>query len=211
MAPYDLADMVCVRRQTYDVACNWKVYVENFMDYYHTPTVHQASLAGTSLSEYHRDDPVSERGTGEYMLLYGRHEGSAALLEDEPGLPRIATLSGRAARGSSYVCIFPCALIACTIDCVWYVEIHPAGPDRIRLALGACFPKTTASLPDFASRLGPYIRRWDVAVAEDNAINELQQRGISSPFAAAGRVCRLEALSHTFRNWVLDWAIDHPS
>src|SRR6202023_714863 len=52
-ASYGFADMVCVRRKEYDLACNWKLYVENAMEDYHTPTVHRKSigLQKTALEE----------------------------------------------------------------------------------------------------------------------------------------------------------------
>ena len=208
LVPYGLDDLVLVHRAEYRVACNWKVYVENFMDYYHTPVVHSASLASGSLSAYHRKTPAVERGSGQYMILYGEHEGSAALLPGAPGLPPLPGLDGRAARGSTYACVFPCTLVACTKDCVWFVEIHPRGPEAIGLGVGLLIPRAEAGRPEIASWLAPYIRRLDVSVAEDNAVNEIQQRGVRSPLALAGRVSRLEALSHAFRNWVLDQVID---
>jgi choline monooxygenase len=40
MAPVDLSALRFVRRDSYEVACNWKVYVENFLEGYHLPHVH---------------------------------------------------------------------------------------------------------------------------------------------------------------------------
>lgn len=204
LEPYALDELVLTRRTEYQVSCNWKVYVENFMDYYHTPTVHRASIARGNLSTYHDNPPTVEDGGGHYLCLYARHGGSAALLEGDDGFAPLPTLSGRAAQGSTYVCAYPSALLGCTRDCVWYVEIHPTGPDTIRLALGSCFHPQATARADFPEVVAAYYRRWDVTVEEDNRINERQQRGVGSPLARAGRVSRLEALSHTFRNWLLD-------
>lgn len=204
LIPYRLDDLVLTRRTEYDVACNWKVYVENFMDYYHTPVVHSRTLARGNLSAYHRDRPSVESGTGDYLVLYARHPGSAALLPGAEGFPPIAGLDGRAAEGSTFVCTFPCGLIGLTKDCVWYVEIHPTGPETIRIAVGACFPGETAARADFAEKVEAYYRRWDLTVEEDNRINEAQQRGVRSPLARAGRVSPFEAVSHAFRNRLLD-------
>ena len=204
LEPYALDQLVLTRRAEYDVACNWKVYVENFMDYYHTPTVHRASIAKGNLSAYHQDPPSVEDGGGHYLCLYAPHAGSAALLEGDHGLAPLPTLSGRAAQGSTFVCAYPCALLGCTKDCIWYVEIHPTGPRSIHLALGSCFHPDSTNRADFEDVAAAYYRRWDMTVDEDNRINERQQRGVSSPLARAGRVSRLEALSHTFRNWLLD-------
>jgi phenylpropionate dioxygenase-like ring-hydroxylating dioxygenase large terminal subunit len=204
LGPYGLDDLVLARRTEYEVGCNWKVYVENFMDYYHTPIVHSRTLARGNLSAYHRELPTVERGEGDYLILYPRHAGSAALLPGGEGFPNMATLEGRAAEGSTFVCTFPCGLLALTKDCVWYVEIHPTGPESVRIALGACFPRATAARPDFDEKVAAYYRRWDLTVEEDNRINEQQQKGVRSPFARAGRVSPFEAVSHAFRNRLLD-------
>jgi phenylpropionate dioxygenase-like ring-hydroxylating dioxygenase large terminal subunit len=184
--------------------CNWKVYVENFLDYYHTPVVHGRSIARGSLSVYHGQRPDVTAGPGHYVMIYTRHAGSAALLPGAQGLGPLPTLDDHATEGSSFACVSPCGLIACTKDCVWYVEIHPTGPQSIRLALGACFHRDAVARNDFAERVKPYYERWDVTVDEDNRINEIQQRGVMSPLARAGRVSPLETASHVFRNRLLD-------
>jgi choline monooxygenase len=40
IAPVDLADMRFAKRDTYRIACNWKVYIDNFLEGYHLPFVH---------------------------------------------------------------------------------------------------------------------------------------------------------------------------
>ena len=43
-SPYRFENMRCTRRKEYDLACNWKLYVENAMEDYHTATVHHVSI-----------------------------------------------------------------------------------------------------------------------------------------------------------------------
>src|SRR3546814_3431576 len=69
---YGLNDLIQTRRKEYQVRCNWKVYVENFMDYYHTPTVHRNSLARGAVSAYHRKPVELEDCNGKYLVLYGK-------------------------------------------------------------------------------------------------------------------------------------------
>ena len=40
IGPIDLAAMRFMRRDVYEVACNWKVYIDNFLEGYHLPIVH---------------------------------------------------------------------------------------------------------------------------------------------------------------------------
>jgi phenylpropionate dioxygenase-like ring-hydroxylating dioxygenase large terminal subunit len=175
LKPYSLDTLVLTRRTEYDVACNWKVYVENFLDYYHTPVVHRDTLARGNLSAYHRDLPAIEVGGGAYLELYARHPGSAALLPGAPaGFAELPGLSARARAGSSFLCVEPCGLIALTKDCVWFLEINPTGPETIRLTVGTCFHPDAVARPDFATVAAAYYDRWDRTVDEDNRINEIQ-------------------------------------
>ncbi len=40
IAPLDLSAMRFAKRDSYNIACNWKVYVDNFLEGYHLPFVH---------------------------------------------------------------------------------------------------------------------------------------------------------------------------
>ena len=40
VAPFQCASMRYVMRKEYDLACNWKVYVDNYLEGYHVPVVH---------------------------------------------------------------------------------------------------------------------------------------------------------------------------
>ena len=44
LLPYRLEDMALVRRKTYDIACNWKLFVENAKELYHIATVHRSTI-----------------------------------------------------------------------------------------------------------------------------------------------------------------------
>jgi choline monooxygenase len=62
LVSHDLANMRCVRRREYDLACNWKIYIENAMEEYHTPTVHRASIG--------KQVTAPERGKGEWQGMH---------------------------------------------------------------------------------------------------------------------------------------------
>ncbi len=199
LASYGFADMVCTRRVSYELACNWKLYVENAMESYHVPTVH-----GQTLQKQKRDINPPIDANGAYCGLYTRHKGSRALIAGEAGFPYISTLAGDAAEGTFYPLIYPSTMFGCTYDCMWWLELHPLGPDRTRLIVGSCFPRATAARDDFDAVATKYYRRWDLSIPEDNRISERQQQGLASPFALPGRFSVMEPLVHTIDNWVLD-------
>lgn len=202
LASYNFADMVCVRRKEYELACNWKLYVENAMESYHVPTVH-----GGTLQKQKRDinPPIPARG--QYCGLFTRHTGSRALMAGETGFPYIPTLASDAAEGTFYPLIYPSTMFGCTYDCMWWLEIHPRGPRRMKLIVGSCFPRATVVRPDFGEVVQKYYGRWDASIPEDNHISELQQIGLGSPIWAPGRFSKMEPLVHTIDNWVVDRVI----
>ncbi len=203
LAPYGLDDMVTVRRKEWDIACNWKIYVENAMESYHVPTVHAQTI-----QRQKRSITPPLIGKGQWCGLYTAHTGTRALETGDTGFPYIPTLTGASAAGTYYILIYPSTMLALTFDCLWWLEIHPRGPQAMHLVSGACFPRATVARDDFAEVSQRYYRRWDKSIPEDNVISEIQQHGISSPFAQMGRLSHMEPLVHTFANWVLDRVVD---
>jgi choline monooxygenase len=199
LAAYRLEDMVTTRRVEYDLACNWKVYVENAMESYHVPTVHQQTL-----QKQKRDHNPPIPTKGEYCGLFTRHTGSRALLPGAKGFPYIENLTGLASEGTYYVLINPSTMFGLTYDCMWWLELHPLGAERTKLIVGSCFPEKTTKRDDFAELVQNYYDRWNKSIVEDNDISDIQQIGLSSPFVMPGRFSYMEPLVHTIDNWVLD-------
>lgn len=48
----DLTRLVHTDRRVHDIACNWKIYVENYLEGYHIPLVHQGLSAEIDASKY---------------------------------------------------------------------------------------------------------------------------------------------------------------
>ena len=197
---YHLEDLVCVRRREFDIACNWKLFVENAMEEYHITTVHRATIQENTAMDTHGPEPPR----GNSAVLYSRHEGTMALLKGDTGFPFIETLRAKPAEGSYFVLVYPSTMLGLTKDCVWYLELRPHGPRRTTLIHGACYPRTTVARPDFGNVVTRYYQRWDKTTAEDILASERQQTGLDSPFSRAGRFSFREILVHEIDNWILD-------
>jgi choline monooxygenase len=203
IAPYKLEDMEMVRRREYVMECNWKLFVENAKESYHIGTVHKSSI--NKYASVHKANYQVEKTEGEYCTTFTTHEGSMALLKGDVGFPAIESLAGqRQAGGTSAPLIYPSTYLACTVDCAWYLELHPLGPTRTRLIHGCLFPRSRRSLPDYEARAANYYKRWDLTTDEDIQASERQQKGIGSPFCKAGRFSYREPLVHVIDNWILD-------
>ena len=80
----------------------------------------------------------------------------------------------------------------------------PFGPDRIRVIMGSCFPRSTVDSPSFERDAEIYYKRWDKALFEDSGISERQQSGFASSYCVPGRFSSHEPVVHALGNWVLD-------
>jgi phenylpropionate dioxygenase-like ring-hydroxylating dioxygenase large terminal subunit len=189
------------------MACNWKLFVENAKESYHIGTVHRATIdkyASAKSAGYWVEEP-----TGEYVVTFAQHEGSMALLKGAKGFPTIESLLGRREAGGTYApLIYPSTYLACTIDCAWYLEMHPLGPGKTRMIHGALFPKNRVERSDFNEVVQNYFHRWDVTIDEDILASERQQKGLDSPYAPPGRFSHREPLVHQIDNWILDQVLD---
>lgn len=207
LAPYNLENMALARRKTFTMDCNWKLFVENAKESYHIATVHRSTInkyASAKAAGYWVEEP-----TGEYVITFAQHEGSMALLKDAKGFPTIESLVGRREGGGTYApLIYPSTYLACTIDCAWYLEMHPISANRTVLVHGALFPRDRLARPDFEELAKNYYKRWDVTIEEDIEASIRQQKGIETPFAPAGRFSYREPLVHQIDNWVLDQVLD---
>ena len=203
IAPYRLQDMGLMRRREYVMDCNWKLFVENAKESYHIKTVHKKTInqyASAKTAGY-----WVEEAKGEYCITFAQHEGSMALLKGAAGFPVIESLRGRREAGGTYApLIYPSTYLACTIDCAWYLELHPLGPERTRLVHGSLFPRSRRDQSDFDAIVANYYHRWDITTDEDIVASERQQRGLKSPFSVPGRFSHREPLVHVIDNWILD-------
>ena len=199
-ASYRFADMLCVRRRSYDLKCNWKLYIENAMEDYHTATVHKDSIGNQDCV------PVSTKGQWAAIHLEAA-DTIAVLTEDNTTLPHIENLSGLAAKGTYFSVIYPGTFFATHQDCMWWLQLLPHAPDRTTVVIGSCFPRSSIAREDFAREVLKYYARWDKALPEDNAISERQQQGLKSRSSRPGRLSYYEPCVHAIANWVLDQTI----
>jgi phenylpropionate dioxygenase-like ring-hydroxylating dioxygenase large terminal subunit len=200
-APYRLERYRCVRRVAYDLDCNWKLYIENAMEDYHTPTVHRSSIG---LQETTPLDTI-----GQWDSIHMEADDTIAVLpEDSTPFPHADGLTGRPAGSTFFTAVYPTTFFGSTQDCMWWLQTLPDGPRRCRVIHGACFPESTVARPDFGDHVWKYYKRWNRSIPEDNDISERQQAGLESAFSAPGRLSVHEPVVHSMANWVLDRVLD---
>ncbi|MPZ58330.1 MAG: Rieske 2Fe-2S domain-containing protein [Rhizobiales bacterium] len=200
---YGFESMVTVRRETFELPTNWKFYVENSMEHFHLPTVHEKTIGNVNaVWSWVIGNP------GNYLILHSKAEKSRATLSGEVGFDRIPTLEGQAAQGAQYILIYPATVLGCDLDCMWFKQMIPDGPGRMRNVAAFCYPRPSVERPDFNEIIQRYNKRFDLVIAEDNFISVRQMQGLNHPLARAGRLSKREPLVHTIDNWILDRVLD---
>ena len=200
-APWRLGEMVSARRREFEVACNWKLFLEVFNEYYHLKFVHPRSIGGI----YHAPDEPEDLD-GQFVTQFGSHDASSGLLAADraKAFPTTPGLEGRNREGTRYSWVFPNLTFAASSEAIWVYEVSPLAPDRTWVGMTCAFPQGTFEVEDFAERSAAYFERLDVAIAEDIAVLELQQQGLASPFARPGRFSHLEPNVARFERWLAE-------
>ncbi|TMQ22529.1 MAG: aromatic ring-hydroxylating dioxygenase subunit alpha [Deltaproteobacteria bacterium] len=180
VAPLGLGRMVFCERREYTLACNWKVFVDNYLDGgYHVPHLHPSLNSVLTYTDY-------------TIETFARFCLQSSPIEGGGDAQTAAVRKGRAL----YYWIYPNLMLN------WY-EGHldtnlvlPLDIDRTRVVFEFFFSDGSAAARDEYAR--------SIAVAEriqheDVAICESVQRGLGSRAYRAGRLSvRREAGEHLF-------------
>ncbi len=187
---WPLADLVSVRREVSALACNWKVFWENYSECYHCPGIHP---------ELCRVMPLYREG----LLSY---EDSATPLPAEDAhdtRPRVApgfatwTLDGQSklpliegpdaqdrALGVVFASFTASLFIVAHPDYVRSVRIMPKGPELIELTVDWLLPPGVAER--HPEELEHMFALGRLVVAQDGRVCELNQQGLRSRRHRAG-------------------------
>jgi choline monooxygenase len=153
-------------RKSYDLNCNWKVYVDNYLDGgYHVNTVHPA-LAG--VLDYKEYRTVCEGRTVLQSSPTKAAEGAA-------GRTRTGNLA-------AYWWLWPNFMINFYSGVMDSNLVLPLGPDRCRVVFDFYFAEGTDS--EFVTES---VAVADQVQAEDMGICEEVQRGLNSRSYTTGR------------------------
>jgi choline monooxygenase len=201
-AGYGPETLVCTRRFSWDVGANWKLHFENFNDSLHIPFIHGGTLNRQKVSGRKRS--THEEMRGQCITHFTEHEGSRGLIQGNTGFEPIASLNGRYTKGTYYPCILPGTMMGWTIDCMWIFELHPTGPESMRVVGASFFPEATTKRNDFQEIVESYYERMDAILPEDNDAVEMQQKGLRVPVQAASKFTHMETLCHAFDKWIVD-------
>lgn len=189
---YDPSRLRPGARHAYEIAANWKIVVENYLECYHCAPIHP-ELCRVTPPDSGRGYPVEPVGNwvggplaladgAETMSLDGRSLGVPI-----PGLTRL--------REVGYAAVLPTLLISPHPDYVMTHRLEPLAADRTRVECTWLFPPEAWERPGFDPAYAADF--WDLVNRQDWAACESVQRNTTSPGWRQGPFSPWETDVHT--------------
>jgi choline monooxygenase len=180
IAPIRLDGYRFARRVAYDVACNWKVYVDNYLEGYHVPHVHPELMKLYQFGSYTTE-------------VHARHSLQVSPLSEEDNI-----YAGGAGGTAYYYFLFPNAMLNILPGRLQTNLVLPTGPERCRVEFAYYYAETDT---ERARRLIEADHAYaDHVQQEDIGICERVQVGLRSRAYERGRFSvQFEAAVHHFQ------------
>jgi len=199
---YQLADLCSTEPVVFEGKWNWKLMIENAMEFYHVLGLHQgphdAMLARLA---------ITEDFNGTYEAVRGRFAEPGGTLWTESGnnspFPVIDSLTPDQRQRGDFFLIYPTHVFFVLPDSMVYYQTLPEGPDRMTLRINICLPRSTVQRADFEQSLKAardallYINEQDMWACAS------VQRGLSSRMAPRGRYSHLEQVIWQIAQYVM--------
>ena len=193
-----MEEWTAAAEKRYDIAANWKLLVENAIEYYHLPWVHPRLAKTSRVADHHR-----WQGRGMYC---GICTSPVTATEDSDwlNLPPAAGLTGADLDSGYFFGLFPNLIVFVMPSHAFVIRAHPQAPGRSAETAWLFAPPDSLA----AAREGVVAGTtafWDEVNREDIAIVERVQAGLETPEYPGGRMCyKFEEPVHRFQNMVAD-------
>jgi choline monooxygenase len=181
---------------SFDLACNWKLAVENFCEAYHLPWVHPG-LNSYSRLEDHYDIAEDDLYAGQGSLVY-----RPRLNEDGGEFPKFPNLPEKWLTGAEYIALFPNVLLGIHADHMFAVYLEPVSANHTREYFEIYYVGDGPLGDGYAALRAANSRGWRSVFNEDQDIVERLQRGRASPAFQGGVFSpAMDRPTHCFHRW----------
>ncbi|MBL7490114.1 aromatic ring-hydroxylating dioxygenase subunit alpha [Frankia sp. AgB1.9] len=192
---YQVAGLRVGRRVSYDVAANWKLLVENFLECYHCPAIHP---------ELVRVLPEFARGyAAQYYVGHGAEFGpdvAGFTVDGSPGVERLPGLTPAQDRRYYAITIRPQVFVNLVPDHVILHRMFPVAADR---TLVECDWLYLPAVVEAGTDLDRSVELFDRVNRQDFAACERCQPAMASrAYAAGGVLVPSEHHLRAFHDWV---------
>ena len=180
-----------------DVACNWKLAVENYCESYHLPWVHPG-LNSYSRLEDHYNIEENGRYSGQGTLVYRQ-------LQDENGkvFPDFEGVSDKWDTGAEYITVFPNVLLGVHRDHTFAIVLEPKELGKTCEHVEIFYASEDAIGDGFSATRAKNTAQWEEVFKEDIFVVEGMQRGRLGPLFDGGKFSpAMDGATHVFHEWV---------
>src|SRR5271165_5092571 len=169
---FDFCNMKFSERRTYEMKCNWKTYIDNYLEGYHLPSVHPSLNRELSYNEY-TVEPYTHH-VRQWSPIRGAQPGDAT--------SRRYADTGEEAT-ADYFWMFPNWMLNCYPDNVSLNIILPLSPERTLAIFEWYLPQQELG----SEAAGKAVAFSDEIQMEDVAICEIVQKNLHSRSYHSGR------------------------
>lgn len=178
---YDLRTLRRAESRAYDLGSNWKLAVENFIDYYHLPYVHSGLNSYSAMEDHY---PIREDGR-----FFGQGNARYAASDDATGkLPIFPGLGDAEQRVTEAICLFPNLLVTIFSDNLRIILVEPNGAGRCHERIEVFVVGEKAMAPELAPVRCALMQRFQSFNVEDIAIVERLQDAFATTAFDGGRL-----------------------
>lgn len=131
LTPYALDRMELVARDRWERSFNWKVFLENYSENYHTPFVHPELISAGWDYPMETAGPIVFAWDAPHLPRSPGEEALANARPGKPGWERVAdAFEDDSFIGGSYLTLWPNTMISVFADFAASLRLEPLGPDR---------------------------------------------------------------------------------
>jgi choline monooxygenase len=184
---------------SFDVACNWKLAAENYLESYHLPWIHPG-LNSYSRLEDHYHVPGAAPMAGQGTKVYRQIKGEAGeVFPDFDGLPAFWDA------GAEYPVLFPNVLFAYQRDHAYVMLLLPQGPEQTIERTELFYSFKEGERPDLEALKAKNAILWKGVLEEDLFVVEGMQKGRHGMHFDGGKFSSvMDNPTHDFHRWVAE-------
>ncbi len=199
VAAYKLDEYVPVLKEDHIWDTNWKLLAENFMESYHLPTAHKATLGGwLPLDKSGFPDVVN--GAFTYQTFEKTDDATYGVAHADN-----THLHGVWRKTSVMPTVFPSHMYVLAPDHCWYLSLRPNGTGQVHVRFGvAIAPEVDAALTGLERHkwMSELTHFFDHVNKEDRFVVEGIFAGSGASLAAPGQLSWLEREIHDFQKYL---------
>lgn len=205
---YQMADYVPVLKEEHIWQTNWKLLSENFMESYHLPVAHKATV-GAWLDPNDVGFPEQSYHDFTYETFLKSEDATYGVAH-----PDNKHLEGIWRRTSVMPTVFPTHMYVLAPDHLWYLSLRPRGVAEVDVRFGvAIAPEAEAALSDATERqvwIQNLVKFFEHVNNEDRFVVEGIFSGARSSLSRPGSLSGLEREIHDFQKYLASRLGDSP-